>query len=283
MKLDARLDLASLFLRGFGALAHPRLGLLDADNPGQNAPRSAPVADEPRGRPTGRQPGVGIGGSTPRPRRDLQLQGRAQGSGNRPPTPMVCPDCHHSVFSNNTICVHCACEAARKVMVGPRPPTPPLQRQQRPPHGLQGRWSPAYLRWSSTARWDNSKAGRPEDRPRSRTHVPAFWGRRRKIQCPAPASPSPRGGGEPSRSSPSPSPRPRRTCARRAMSISAAPTASYASPAPPRGRPSRRPRALLNPTISAPLGHNNNSNLLRPSMPARRSSSSSSSSSKWRN
>jgi hypothetical protein len=97
--------------------------------------------------------------------------------------------------------------------------------------------------WSSspTARRDSSAAGRPEDRPRSTTRVEALWCRRRKIQSPAPASrPPPRGGGEPTRCSPSPPPRPRRTRARRVMSTPAAPTASCASPAPPRGRPIRR-------------------------------------------
>ncbi|KAK8444842.1 hypothetical protein SEVIR_9G211355v4 [Setaria viridis] len=83
------------------------------ENPGQNAPRSAPVANEPRGRPTGQQPGVVLGAGGSIPGHGLQLQGQApRGSGIRPPPPMVCPVCRYSFFFDNTICVYCACAAA---------------------------------------------------------------------------------------------------------------------------------------------------------------------------
>ncbi|XP_039830971.1 uncharacterized protein LOC120691842 [Panicum virgatum] len=49
-------------------------------NPGQNAPRSVPVADEPLFRPAGLQHGVVFGGSNPR----HGLPGQAQDSGTRP-------------------------------------------------------------------------------------------------------------------------------------------------------------------------------------------------------
>ncbi|PUZ38513.1 hypothetical protein GQ55_9G203300 [Panicum hallii var. hallii] len=84
------------------ALETPRI----RGNPGQNAPRSAPVADEPRVRPAGLQHGVVLGGSNPR----HSLPGQAQDSGTRLPPSNVCPRCRNSVFYNNA-CVYCKYQA----------------------------------------------------------------------------------------------------------------------------------------------------------------------------
>ncbi|KAF8722519.1 hypothetical protein HU200_022346 [Digitaria exilis] len=93
-------------------------------NPGQNAPPPRLVNNHPHD--------------------GLQEQA-AQGSGNRPPEPKVCPMCHNSsIFCDDAMCVRCASEVAAKASVRPAPsPLPPRRQQQ--PRRLHWSPSPAYL------------------------------------------------------------------------------------------------------------------------------------------
>ncbi|CAN6298999.1 unnamed protein product [Urochloa humidicola] len=133
-------------------------------NRGQNAPRSAaPVADEPRGRSWTKADlrAAALGRSAPS---DPGVQGQAQGSGTSSPLAKVCPVCHHSVFSNNTICVNCACVSAQKLVFATRPPPPPQPQQQQRPDGLQGRLSPAYMEFVANRLMGQPRGTAPQNR-----------------------------------------------------------------------------------------------------------------------
>ncbi|CAN6323668.1 unnamed protein product [Urochloa humidicola] len=142
-------------------------------NPAQNSPRpAAPVADQPSGRSWTKAElrAAALGKSAPRDGLQLHSPGE-EDSGSRSPPALVCPVCHHSVFSN-TICVNCACVDARSggtpgtpwpEATRPPPPSLPPQRQQQ--QLPRGRLSPAYMEFVANRLMGQPRGAAPPPPP----------------------------------------------------------------------------------------------------------------------